>query len=143
MSTTGGGEGELATPSDLRTSCRGCVLISMVLLVVELELLASLELFMLRKEPFSVGDARVLRLPLLMCFVGSPAVFTTVAASFSSVRLCTCVYVVCVCVCTYVCLYTVHILCIQCTCVHKQEKGNSDIFRNASLKTSTTCTTFL
>ena len=76
----------------------------MVLLVVaELELLASLVdkyfIMLLRNEPFSVGGgARValleLLLPVLLLLlllacrgVGSPFVFTTAAASFSSVRL--------------------------------------------------------
>ena len=77
----------------------------MPLVVAELELLASLVdkyfIMLLRNEPFSVGaggGARVVLLELLLlvlllllllaCLgVGSPFVFTTAAASFSSVRL--------------------------------------------------------
>ena len=122
MSTDGGCEGggcdceatTVRASSDLPTRFCGCVLVSTVLLVAELELLilAPLKLFMLlRMEPFSVGGAKVLLelhvllpplllllLLLLACLVGSPVVFTAAAASFSSVRLSVCVCV-CVCVC--------------------------------------------
>ena len=72
MSTAGAGVDDeaaatAAVPLALLTRCCGCVLVSTVLLVAEkLELLASLELFMLRKEPFSVGGV----LLVLLCFVG-------------------------------------------------------------------------
>ena len=75
----------------------GCVLVSVVvLLAVELELLDSLEFFirLLNKDPFSIGGGARAWLPLLLPvieplegLVGSAAVFTTEAASFSSVRL--------------------------------------------------------